>query len=151
MVKQVLCDMKRMLGPGVDLRLGSLDRDHRVLQRTFLHRLDLSVRGRNTPHHRLALHLVFVHAEVVRVAKSFLFMPVKQGIGLRRLLDELGVVDSLINNAGIARGATFVKITKSDWDAVVRTDLATVINVTKPFIGGMIDQHFGSVVNIADR
>jgi hypothetical protein len=35
--------------------------------------------ARDTPLHRLALHLVaFVHAEVARVAKSFLFMPVKQ-------------------------------------------------------------------------
>lgn len=67
----------------------------------------------------------------------------------QRVLDEFGVVDILINNAGIARDSTFEKMTKSDWDTVLRTDLDALFNMTKPFIGGMINQHFGRVVNIS--
>jgi acetoacetyl-CoA reductase len=65
-----------------------------------------------------------------------------------RVLDEFGVVDVLINNAGITRDSTFAKMTKSDWDAVMHTDLDALFNMTKQFIGGMVSQGFGRVVNI---
>jgi acetoacetyl-CoA reductase len=68
--------------------------------------------------------------------------------GARRVLEEFGAVDVLINSAGITRDSTFVKMTKSDWDAVLRADLDALFNMTKPFIGGMIERHFGRVVNI---
>ncbi|OUL80660.1 acetoacetyl-CoA reductase [Paraburkholderia hospita] len=66
----------------------------------------------------------------------------------RRVLAEFGAIDVLVNNAGIARDATFVKMTKADWDAVLRTDLDALFNVTKPFITEMIERGFGRVVNI---
>lgn len=65
-----------------------------------------------------------------------------------RLLNELAQVDVLINNAGITCDRTFVKMTKHDWDAVLRTDLDALFNVTKPFVPGMIERGFGRVVNI---
>ena len=66
----------------------------------------------------------------------------------KRVLADHGTVDALINNAGIARDSTFAKMTKADWDAVMRTDLDALFNVTKPFIGGMVERGFGRVVNI---
>ncbi|PMS36865.1 3-oxoacyl-[acyl-carrier-protein] reductase [Trinickia symbiotica] len=66
----------------------------------------------------------------------------------KRVLDHHGTVDILINNAGITRDATFAKMTKTDWDAVLRTDLDALFNMTKPFIGGMIERGFGRIVNI---
>jgi len=66
----------------------------------------------------------------------------------RRALDELGQVDVLINNAGITCDRTFVKMAKADWDAVLRTNLDALFNVTKPFVPGMIERGFGRIVNI---
>ena len=66
----------------------------------------------------------------------------------KRVLDKLGRVDVLINNAGITRDATFAKMTKSMWDAVLRTNLDGMFNMTKPFIAGMIERNFGRIVNI---
>lgn len=66
----------------------------------------------------------------------------------KRVLDEFGAVDVLINNAGITRDSTFAKMTKSDWDMVLRTDLDALFNMTKPFLGGMVSQSFGRIVNI---
>jgi hypothetical protein len=84
MLKQILDDMKRMLNPRTDLRLGSLERDHQVLQRSFLHRLDLSPPGSDVPLHGLARHfLALVDANVARVGEHLLFMPVQQGMSLR--------------------------------------------------------------------
>lgn len=66
----------------------------------------------------------------------------------QRVVNELGPVDVLINNAGITRDATFIKMTKADWDAVMRTDLDALFNVTQPFIGAMVERGFGRIVNI---
>jgi acetoacetyl-CoA reductase len=64
------------------------------------------------------------------------------------VLDELGHVDVLINNAGITCDRTFMKMTKADWDSVLRTDLDALFNVTQPFVPGMLERGFGRVVNI---
>ena len=78
--EQVLDNMKRMLNPRADLRLGLLDLDQQILQRAFAHRLDLSAPDSHAPLYRLIFHLVaLVHASI---AERVLLMPVQQGMGL---------------------------------------------------------------------
>lgn len=62
---------------------------------------------------------------------------------------EVGPVDALVNNAGITKDATFRKMDKAAWDAVLRTDLDSVFNMTKPVIDGMAERGWGRVVNIS--
>jgi NAD(P)-dependent dehydrogenase (short-subunit alcohol dehydrogenase family) len=52
-------------------------------------------------------------------------------------------IDILVNNAGITRDATFRKLSYADWDAVLRVNLDSVFNVTRPFIDGMLEQRLG--------
>lgn len=59
------------------------------------------------------------------------------------------VVDILVNNGGITRDATFRKMSKIDWDAVLRTNLDSMFNVTKPFAEGMAERGWGRIVNIS--
>jgi acetoacetyl-CoA reductase len=66
----------------------------------------------------------------------------------RRVLDELGRVDVLINNAGLTRDIPFAKMSKTDWDRVIRTDLDGLFNMTKPLLGAMVERGFGRIVNI---
>ncbi|ASV99046.1 beta-ketoacyl-ACP reductase [Paraburkholderia aromaticivorans] len=66
-----------------------------------------------------------------------------------RVLAEFGTVDILVNNAGITRDSTFAKMNKEDWDKVLRTDLDSLFNVTKPLISGMVKQQFGRIVNVS--
>ncbi|WP_211368959.1 acetoacetyl-CoA reductase [Pseudoxanthomonas jiangsuensis] len=58
-------------------------------------------------------------------------------------------VDILVNNAGITRDATFRKMDKVNWDAVLRTNLDSVFNVTKPFIDAMAERGWGRVISIS--
>jgi acetoacetyl-CoA reductase len=75
------------------------------------------------------------------------FESCKECIG--RITKEVGPVDILVNNAGITRDTTFKKMTKADWDAVVRTNLDSVFNMTKHVIDGMVDRGWGRVVNVS--
>src|SRR5579864_8832453 len=66
-----------------------------------------------------------------------------------RILDEVGPVDILVNNAGITRDAVFRKLDKVDWDAVIRTNLDSVFNMTKPVCDGMVERGWGRIINIS--
>jgi acetoacetyl-CoA reductase len=62
---------------------------------------------------------------------------------------EVGPIDILVNNAGITRDATFRKMGKPDWDAVLRTNLDSVFNMTKPVCEGMVARGWGRIINIS--
>ena len=63
--------------------------------------------------------------------------------------DKVGAVDVLVNNAGITRDTTFKKMEKVDWDAVMRTNLDSLYNMTKQVIDGMVERGWGRVINIS--
>ncbi len=66
-----------------------------------------------------------------------------------KIQSEVGSIDVLVNNAGITRDMTFRKMGKADWDAVLRTNLDCVFNMTKPVCDGMVDRSWGRIINIS--
>lgn len=58
-------------------------------------------------------------------------------------------VDILVNDAGITQDATLRKMDKREWDAVLRTNLDSMFNVTKPFVESMVQARWGRIVNIS--
>jgi acetoacetyl-CoA reductase len=66
-----------------------------------------------------------------------------------QIQSEAGPVDILVNNAGITRDMTFRKMGKTDWDAVLRTNLDSVFNMTRPVCDGMVDRNWGRIINIS--
>jgi acetoacetyl-CoA reductase len=67
----------------------------------------------------------------------------------QRIGGEAGQIDILVNNAGITRDMTFKKMTKADWDAVMRTNLDSCFNMTKQVMDGMVERGWGRVINIS--
>jgi acetoacetyl-CoA reductase len=62
---------------------------------------------------------------------------------------EIGPIDILVNNAGITRDMTFKKMSKGDWDAVMRTNLDSCFNMTKQVMDGMVERNWGRVINVS--
>jgi acetoacetyl-CoA reductase len=69
--------------------------------------------------------------------------------GVAKAQDEVGPIDILVNNAGITRDMTFKRMTKDDWDAVVRTNLDSVFNMTKQVCDGMVERGWGRIINVS--
>jgi acetoacetyl-CoA reductase len=62
---------------------------------------------------------------------------------------KMGAVDILVNNAGITRDMTFKKMDKVNWDAVMRTNLDSLFNMSKQVVDGMVDKGWGRVINVS--
>jgi acetoacetyl-CoA reductase len=68
---------------------------------------------------------------------------------VERVTKDIGPIDILVNNAGITKDTTFKKMSKADWDAVIRTNLDSVFNMTKQVMDGMTDRGWGRVINVS--
>jgi acetoacetyl-CoA reductase len=61
---------------------------------------------------------------------------------------EVGPIDVVINNAGITRDATLLKMTYEMWKEVIDTNLGGCFNMVKATFVGMRNRGWGRVVNI---
>jgi acetoacetyl-CoA reductase len=68
---------------------------------------------------------------------------------VKRVTDEVGPVDVLVNNAGITRDMTFRKMDRVNWDSVMHANLDSCFNMTKQVCEGMVDRGWGRVINIS--
>lgn len=66
-----------------------------------------------------------------------------------KIQSEIGAIDILVNNAGITRDKTLAKMGADDWNAVLRTNLDSVFNMTRPVCDGMVSRGWGRIVNIS--
>ncbi|MCP5092763.1 MAG: acetoacetyl-CoA reductase [Gammaproteobacteria bacterium] len=71
------------------------------------------------------------------------------GTAISGMATEYGSLDIVVNAAGITRDAQLAKMTPEDWDAVLRTNLDSVYNVTRHCVPEMIAQGYGRIINIS--
>ncbi|MEY2759825.1 MAG: hypothetical protein RIR33_3603 [Pseudomonadota bacterium] len=69
--------------------------------------------------------------------------------GIAAVTEALGPIDILVNNAGITRDATLHRMTREQWDDVIRIDLTSAFNLCRLTIEGMRDRNYGRIINIS--
>lgn len=68
--------------------------------------------------------------------------------GVKQVEEAIGPVDIVVNNAGITRDGTLLKMSYDMWDDVIRTNLGGCFNLAKATFPGMRDRKWGRIVNI---
>ena len=86
-------------------------------------------------------HALVVPTDVTRYADVEALM--------ERTVRELGGLDVVVNNAGIARVTPFADATAEDWRAIVDVNLTGVFNGCRAAAPHLIAQRTGKVINLA--
>ena len=62
--------------------------------------------------------------------------------------EEFGRIDYLVNNAGIIRDRLILRMSESDWDDVLDTNLKGAFNFCRAVVPVMLRARFGSILNV---
>ncbi|WP_107771383.1 SDR family NAD(P)-dependent oxidoreductase [Nocardioides sediminis] len=68
---------------------------------------------------------------------------------VQRVVDELGGIHVLVNNAGITRDNLLFKMTEEDWDLVMNVHLKGAFNMTKAAQKHFVEQRYGKILNLS--
>ena len=64
------------------------------------------------------------------------------------VIGRFGRIDILVNNAGITKDQLVMRMKRSDWDAVLNTNLTSAYLCIQQAIGAMLKQRWGRIINI---
>jgi 3-oxoacyl-[acyl-carrier protein] reductase len=67
----------------------------------------------------------------------------------KRLVDEAGDVEILVNNAGVTRDGLLARMSDEDWDVVIDTNLRGTFNTCRAVTRGMMKRRAGAIVNVS--
>jgi 3-oxoacyl-[acyl-carrier protein] reductase len=65
--------------------------------------------------------------------------------------NHFGRIDILINNAGITKDRTLLKMSKQEWDDVISVNLTGVFNCTQAVVPIMKEQNYGRIVSASSN
>jgi len=68
---------------------------------------------------------------------------------ITEILNDFGRIDVLVNNAGITRDGLMMRMTESQWDAVINVNLKSAFNFIHACTPIMLKQKSGSIINMA--
>jgi 3-oxoacyl-[acyl-carrier protein] reductase len=68
---------------------------------------------------------------------------------VEHIKSDIGPIDILINNAGIAKFGGFLDLSPEEWEKIIQVNLMGVYNVTRVVLPGMIERKSGDIMNIS--
>ncbi len=68
---------------------------------------------------------------------------------VKQVLEDLGAIDVLVNNAGITKDNLMLRMGEDQWDQVIETNLKSVFAMTKQVIKPMMKNRKGSIINMS--
>lgn len=67
---------------------------------------------------------------------------------LKAITDEFGVIDVLVNNAGITRDNLLMRMKDEEWLEIMETNLTSIYRLSKAVLRGMMKKRCGRIVNV---
>src|SRR5207302_6440267 len=67
----------------------------------------------------------------------------------KRLVEEAGDVDVLVNNAGLTRDGLLARMPDDDWRTVLETNLSSVFYTCRAVVRSMMRRRSGAIVNVS--
>ncbi|MFY4775648.1 3-ketoacyl-ACP reductase [Metabacillus sp. RGM 3146] len=87
------------------------------------------------------------------VKVTYAAVDVKDGASVSQAVEqikaELGQIDILINNAGIAKFGGFLELSPEEWEDIIQVNLMGVYHVTRAVLPDMIQRKSGDIINIS--
>lgn len=68
---------------------------------------------------------------------------------VKQIKDDFGTIDILVNNAGITKDGLMLRMSESQWDAVISVNLKSAFNFIHACVPVMMRQRKGSIINMA--
>jgi 3-oxoacyl-[acyl-carrier protein] reductase len=68
---------------------------------------------------------------------------------VKRVEDEMGSLDVLVNNAGVTRDNVLMRLKDEDWSDVLETNLKGAFNTIRAASRGMMKRRMGRIINIS--
>lgn len=68
---------------------------------------------------------------------------------VKQVKEDFGSIDILVNNAGITKDGLMLKMTETQWDAVIAVNLKSAFNFIHACTPIMMRQRHGSIINMA--
>ncbi|MBO0993250.1 SDR family NAD(P)-dependent oxidoreductase [Bacillus sp. SD088] len=95
--------------------------------------------------------------EELQASYSGKFMVVEANVGIKQEVDQmideveknLGTVEVLVNNAGIAPFQPFLNVSEELWDETYQTNVKSIFLTSQRVAKKMIEKRYGKIINIA--
>ncbi len=67
----------------------------------------------------------------------------------KRLVEEAGELDVLVNNAGLTRDGVLARMSDDDWRTVIDTNLSSIFYTCRAVVRPMMKRRSGSIINVS--
>ena len=67
----------------------------------------------------------------------------------KKIMEELGAINCLVNNAGITKDNLILRMSEEEFDSVINVNLKGTFNVTRNVAPIMVKQRQGRIINLA--
>lgn len=75
-------------------------------------------------------------------------LDVRDPAAVEALLDDVGALSILVNNAGVTRDTLILRMKEDDWAQVIDTDLTSVFRLSRAVLRGMMKARYGRIISI---
>ncbi|QHW29383.1 3-ketoacyl-ACP reductase [Paenibacillus rhizovicinus] len=97
----------------------------------------------------LQAELTRIYGIKVFIATADVSVKAEVDAAVSNLIERLGSIDILLNNAGIAQFGTLLDMDPDVWENIIKTNVLGTYYVTRAVLPAMLKQSSGSIINIS--